>query len=110
MALDARSRRNLTVARPRPAAAGPAIRRAACTGRPAHGTNPFIAAGLLPPGVAGQGASADRTLVWSYTVASNGARIFTARLWNGREYDDVVDDRVAAPVAPPAPPSSPSSW
>lgn len=44
----------------------------------------------------GAGASPDKTLIWWYEVARDGARTFAVRLWNGRAYDVVIDDRIAA--------------
>jgi len=49
-----------------------------------------------PPADAGQGRSADGTLIWSWTVAKDGARHFQARLWNGRAYRTVLDQHIAA--------------
>ncbi|QKR98681.1 hypothetical protein F9288_02735 [Sphingomonas sp. CL5.1] len=69
------------------------IRKAAC-GRPRNPPEP-------PLGVerkVGAGASPDKTLVWWYEVARDGARAFAVRLWNGRAYDAVIDDRIAAPT------------
>lgn len=42
------------------------------------------------------GAAADRSLTWSSTVAADGSRRVSARLWTGSGYDSVIDDRVAA--------------
>jgi hypothetical protein len=50
-----------------------------------------------PPGDAGQGRSADGTLIYEWKVATDGARHFLARLWNGRDYRLVVDQNVSAP-------------
>jgi hypothetical protein len=50
-----------------------------------------------PPADAGQGRSADGTLIYEWKVAPDGARHFLARLWNGRGYQIVLDQNVAAP-------------
>lgn len=76
---------------PRPAVATPKVRVASCTGAPVAGHVPVTGAGE------GAGAAPDATLMWHWTVDSTGARRFTASLWNGRGYDVVIDDRVAAP-------------
>lgn len=49
------------------------------------------------PGEAGQGRSADGTLIYEWKVAADGARTFKARLWNGRSYRVILDQNVAAP-------------
>jgi len=42
------------------------------------------------------GRSKDGTLFWTWAVGRRGDRSFVARLWNGRRFQTVVDDRVAA--------------
>lgn len=49
------------------------------------------------PADAGQGRSADGTLIYQWKVAPDGARHFQAKLWNGRGYRIIVDQNVAAP-------------
>jgi hypothetical protein len=49
------------------------------------------------PADAGQGRSADGTLIYEWKVAPDGARHFLARLWNGRGYRIILDQNVAAP-------------
>ena len=44
----------------------------------------------------GTGASHDRTLRYTYIVARDGARTFTASVWDGKAYRQVIDDRIAA--------------
>jgi hypothetical protein len=89
----------LPLARP----ARPAVRRASCAGlkrlRQVYKavTPPTQMIAGKPPADAGQGRSADGTLAWSWTVAKDGARHVQARLWNGRQYRVVLDQRVAAP-------------
>jgi hypothetical protein len=77
--------------KPRPLPKQPKVRRAACSGA----VEPF---GLVPSGDVkmGSGASKDGTLNWVWTVKSDGARLFQARLWNGREFDIVVENKIAA--------------
>jgi hypothetical protein len=53
--------------------------------------------GGATPGEAGQGGSADGTLIYEWKVAADGARTFKARLWNGRSYRNILDQNVAAP-------------
>lgn len=50
-----------------------------------------------PPADAGQGRSADGTLLYEWKVSQDGARRFVAKLWNGDAYRVVVDQSVAAP-------------
>ncbi len=84
--------------------ARPSTRRASCAGRDRlrkvyaaiTPTTERIAG--KPPADAGQGRSADGTLSWSWTVARDGARHVQAKLWNGRQYVVVLDQRVAAPA------------
>ena len=51
-----------------------------------------------PPADAGQGRSADGTLIYEWKVAASGERHFQAKLWNGRDYRTVLDQKVAAPA------------
>ncbi len=79
------------LAQPRALPEQPKVRRAACSGKP---TPPAHARGER----SGGGASPDRTLIWRWTVAPDGARRFTAFLWTGHRYQRVVEDRVVAPA------------
>ena len=38
----------------------------------------------------------DESLLWSAQVAPDGGRRVTVRMWNGSDYDIVIDDRVGA--------------
>ncbi len=49
-----------------------------------------------PPADAGQGRSADGTLIYEWKVAADGARHFAASLWTGEGYKTAVDLNVAA--------------
>lgn len=86
----------LATARPWPAR--PTLRTAACTGTPPRLESISVA------GASENGWSPDRTLTWEWTVATDGARQFRVRLWNGAGYDTVIDDRIAAPPAPASAP------
>lgn len=44
---------------------------------------------------AGSGMSRDGSLRWRWTMAADGGRSFTASIWNGKAFEDVVTDRVA---------------
>ena len=83
--------------------AHPLVRRATCAGlarlaKVYSATTPTMdALADKAPADAGQGRSADGTLSWLWTVAKDGARHFQAKQWNGRRYDVVLDQRVAAP-------------
>lgn len=85
----------LATAREWPAEA--TTRTAACTGEPPKLESFSVA------GAAENGWSRDRTLSWQWSVATDGARRFEVRLWNGRDYDTVISDRIAAPPAPAKP-------
>lgn len=71
----------------------PKVRTAACTG------NPRLPLHVIyqPTSKSGSGHSPDKTLVWQWQVAPDGKRNFTARLWNGKRYETVIDNQVAAP-------------
>lgn len=83
--------------------ARPVVRRASCSGqniiRRAYATQtaPIEYVAGKPPADAGQGRSADGTLTWSWMVSKEGARRFQTKLWNGRRYVTVLDQRIAAP-------------
>jgi hypothetical protein len=68
-----------------------AIRTASCSGtpRPDSGDEPN-------PGH-GKGFSADGTLAYQWSVASDGSREFKALLFNGTDYEVVLEQKVAAP-------------
>ena len=68
----------------------PRVRRAAC--------------GPVPPSAPattgtdhGAGTSRDGSLRWHWAMAADGSRSFTASIWTGKRFEDVVTDRVAAP-------------
>jgi hypothetical protein len=50
-----------------------------------------------PPADAGQGRSADGTLIYEWKVAATGERRFEAKLWNGRDYRTILNQQVPAP-------------
>jgi len=79
---------------PTPRAEGGDIkaRTASCEGRPGERT----ALAAVPGGSSGGGESADGTLTWSWSVGPKGERHFVARLWNGRAFEAVLEDRVSA--------------
>jgi hypothetical protein len=51
-----------------------------------------------PPADGGQGRSADGTLIYEWKVAASGERHFEAKLWNGRDYLTILDQRIAPPA------------
>ena len=81
----------------------PVVRRATCAGlarlaKVYSATTPSMdALADKAPADAGQGRSADGTLSWLWTVSKDGTRHFQTKLWNGRRYDVVLNQRVAAP-------------
>ena len=74
--------------------AEPEVRMASCT--------PAQRMVFVPIRGAEDGASPDGSLAWRYVVRRNGARDFTVWLWNGRAFEKVIDDKVAAPPSRPA--------
>ena len=72
----------------------PKVRKASCEGRP-WGANVLGTAAMLGYR-SGGGRSNDGTLVWSWASGPKGDRRFLAQLWNGRAFETVVEDVVAA--------------
>jgi hypothetical protein len=82
----------------------PAVRRASCL-------NPRLRAGQIaaeyakpinravPPGDTGFQRSADGTLLYQWQVQADGARQTRVKLWTGRTFATVLDQKVAAPPA-----------
>lgn len=68
-----------------------AIRTASCTGTPPPDS------GDPPDPAHGKGFSADGTLAYQWTVGPDGAREFRAFLFNGTDYETVLDQKVAGP-------------
>jgi hypothetical protein len=68
-------------------------RTAACGSKPARPQLPPVPTGAK----SGEGASVDGTLRWHWAVQPDGARRTVVLLWNGSDWDWVIDDEVAAP-------------
>jgi hypothetical protein len=81
----------------------PRVQRASCAGRDRipqeyrEEVKPTSRIAGKPPADAGQGRSADGTLIYKWKVAASGERRFEARLWNGRDYRTILDQHIAAP-------------
>lgn len=79
------------------------VERASCAGRDRirreyrEETKPVERIAGRPPADAGQGRSADGTLIYEWRVAATGERRFEAKLWNGRDYRTVLDQHIPAP-------------
>lgn len=87
---------DLKIARPQPKRTKNIIRRANCGGKP-----PSIIVVPSHLGRTGGGQSPDRTLSWFYFVDTRtGGRSFSASLWNGTDYEQVVSDRVGTFTTP----------
>jgi hypothetical protein len=79
------------------------VERASCNGRDRirreyrEETKPVERIAGKPPADAGQGRSADGTLIYEWRVAASGERRFEAKLWNGRDYRTILDQSIPAP-------------
>jgi len=88
---------------PMPLPKRPRVHRASCSGQSKirneyrEETKPTARLAGKPPADAGQGRSADGTLIYEWKVSSSGARRFEAKLWNGRAYRTILDQHIAAP-------------
>ena len=91
------------LAKPMARPAQPRVQRASCGGLakvPAayrEEVKPTARIAGKPPADAGQGRSSDGTLIYEWRVAGSGERHLEAKLWNGRDYRTVLDQRVSAP-------------
>ncbi|QNM81785.1 hypothetical protein H8M03_06850 [Sphingomonas sabuli] len=88
----------------------PRIHAASCTGKakiPAAyraEVKPTERIAGQAPADAGQGRSADGTLLYEWKVEAGGRRRMTAKLWNGADYATVLDEVIQAPPATPPKP------
>ncbi len=93
-----------TLARPTPLPRQVRLARASCSGRSKipgayrRATKPTERIAGKPPADAGQGRSADGTLIYEWKVSAEGARHFEAKLWNGRSYRTILDQKIPAPA------------
>lgn len=78
----------LAAAEPLPAK--PKIVTASCEGRE---SKEFIRVASAPTGQS-SGRSKDGTLIWQWLISPAGDQFFNAYLWNGREFDPVIAQRV----------------
>ena len=82
----------------------PRVVRAACGGKTKlpkeyrEEVKPTARIAGKPPADAGQGRSADGTLIYEWRVAASGERRFEGKLWNGRDYRTVLDQHIPAPA------------
>ena len=88
---------------PAPLPKQPVVQRASCGGRDkirAEYRDEVKSTARIagkPPADAGQGRSADGTLIYEWKVAASGERHFEAKLWNGSNYRTVVSQKIPAP-------------
>jgi hypothetical protein len=81
----------------------PRVERASCAGReeiPQQYRQEVKSTARIagkPPADAGQGRSADGTLIYEWRVAASGERRFEAKLWDGRDYRTILDQHISAP-------------
>lgn len=91
------------LATPMAAPKKPRVQRATCSGfdkipkEYREEVKPTAKIAGKPPADAGQGRSADGTLIYEWKVAASGERHFEAKLWNGRDYRTILDQHIAAP-------------
>lgn len=89
-----------TLTAPMPLPKKAQVQRASCAGREKipgeyrEEVKPTARIAGKPPADAGQGRSADGTLIYVWKVAASGERHFEAKLWNGRDYRTVLDQKV----------------
>jgi hypothetical protein len=93
-----------SLAQPMALPAKPRVVHAACSGLgriPAAyraAVRPTAKIAGKPPADAGQGRSADGTLIYEWRVSAHGARRFTAKLWTGRAYRTILDQHIEPPA------------
>jgi hypothetical protein len=83
---------------PATGAAAPDVRRASCAGKPTGAPilpAPKTAPKGRNPADIGRGESGDRTLGWDWKVGKGGERTFRVFQWNGRAYEQVIDQHVS---------------
>lgn len=91
------------LARPMTLPKKPRVERASCAGSDRipreyrEEVKPTARLAGKPPADAGQGRSADGTLIYEWKVSASGERRFEAKLWNGRDYRTILDQHIAAP-------------
>ncbi|HEY0621644.1 hypothetical protein [Sphingomonas sp.] len=68
----------------------PRVRHAACSDVPPLGP-------AMPGPDNGASASRDGSLRWKWSAGTDGSRSFTASIWTGERFEDVVADHVPAP-------------
>ena len=80
----------------------PVIRRASCDNLPSRAPGlmrysiPTLPSPDAPVPQQAELHSSDRSLIYDYSVSTNGARTFSAWFWNGRGYEPIVHREVAA--------------
>jgi hypothetical protein len=93
-----------TLSAPRALPKQPKVERASCAGLARirkeyrEETKPTARIAGKPPADGGQGRSADGTLIYEWKVSAAGERHFEAKLWNGRDYRTILDQRIAPPA------------
>jgi hypothetical protein len=88
--------------KPRALPEKPQVRRALCrtTNKGLILRKRFVGVQTDPPDPGlktGGGSSPDGTLEWYWVVSSDGSREFRAEIWNGRKYEAVIFNKIAAP-------------
>ena len=92
-----------TLVAPKPLPKQAQVQKASCSGRekiPGEYRQEVKSTARIagkPPADAGQGRSADATLIYEWRVAATGERRFEAKLWDGRDYRTILDQSVPAP-------------
>ena len=92
-----------TLDKPMPLPRNPRVESASCAGQSKirqeyrEEVRPTERIAGKPPADAGQGRSADGTLIYEWKVAASGERYFKAKLWNGRDYRTILDQKISRP-------------
>lgn len=71
--------------------------RASCEGASKAGPPMISIAGVSQAAHQGHGKSNDGTLLYRWAVGTDGSRSFSASMWTGLLYVDVISDKVAPP-------------
>jgi len=78
--------------KPRPLPERPKVRRASCPRQMKMDFGISTKVGAKSD----QGFSPDGSMTWFWVVEGDGSRVFRAELWNGRKFETVIENKIAA--------------